>query len=66
MELQYSFTYGANWISPSTPYVKATSNELTAGEFPDGTILTIPAISSKKQEGAYQEVKFKLLPDGKW
>ena len=29
-------------------------------------ILTIPAISSEKQEGAYQDVKFKLLPDGKW
>ena len=34
--------------------------------FFDGTILTIPAISLEKQEGAYQEVKFKLLPDGKW
>ena len=32
----------------------------------DGTFLTIPAVSSKKQEGAYQDVKFKLLPDGKW
>ena len=32
----------------------------------DGTILTIPAVSSKKQDGAYQDVKFKLLPDGKW
>ena len=32
----------------------------------DGTILTIPAVNSKKQEGAYQDVKFKLLPDGKW
>jgi hypothetical protein len=28
--------------------------------FFDGTILTIPAISSEKQEGAYQDVKFKL------
>ena len=34
--------------------------------FFDGTILTIPAASSEKQEGAYQDLKFKLLPDGKW
>ena len=46
-----------------------TLNTVSANEevgFFDGTFLTIPTISSEKQEGEYQEVKFKLLPGGKW
>ena len=51
-----------NTVSASEAF-EAANKEVV---FFDGTILTIPAISLKKQEGAYQDVKFKLLPDGKW
>lgn len=46
-----------------------TLNTVSANEdvvFFDGTMLSIPAISSEKQDGAYQKVQFKLLADGKW
>jgi hypothetical protein len=51
-----------NTVSADEAFVSANKEVV----FFDGTILTIPAISSEKQAGAYQEVKFKLLPDGKW